>query len=328
MDKPVTDPAGSQPPASNGQPVEGLLPVIPTPFLDGRLDERSLGRFLDHFLPWLDGYTLLGSSGEAPSLSTQERMRIAEVAMSLTPPGKTVVVGVTHTSLADTIALARHAGSIGARGVLCAVPYYFANTAAGVLRYLQGLDETLDTELVLYDNPAPSGFRIPAQLACEWADQLAHLHTVKLTEHDLSKIPLWHQAGLKVLAGDDPIAFRFLAAGADGAMMIAPCIFPEAFLAVWDLVRDREVSAAYEVFAARILPLVHVFGIGDEIATSKAVLQEIGLFTSAEVLPPLEPAAPDRSALVRLGYRLAERGTAASASTRPETGASEEAAVT
>jgi 4-hydroxy-tetrahydrodipicolinate synthase len=305
MNQPATDPAGSQPAARNGRAIEGLLPVIPTPFLDGRLDERSLARFLDHFLPWLDGYTLLGSTGEAPSLPTQERMRIAEVALGLTPPGKTVVIGVTHTSLADSIALAKHAGSVGAQAVLCAAPYYFANTADGVLGYLRGLDEALDIELVLYDNPAPSGFQIAAQAVCDWAGQLAHLHTVKLTDHDLGKIPLWHDAGLKVLAGDDPIAFRYLAAGADGAMMIAPCVFPEAFRAVWDLVRGGDITGAYQVFAARILPLIHVYGIGDEIATSKAVLQDMGLFTSAEVLPPLEPASPDRCALVRLGYRIA-----------------------
>jgi 4-hydroxy-tetrahydrodipicolinate synthase len=328
MNQPVTDPAGSQP-ANDDQGIEGLLPVIPTPFRDGRLDEGSLGRFLDHFLPWLDGYTLLGSTGEAPSLPTQDRMRIAEVAMGRTPPGKTVVIGVTHTSLADSVALARHAGRIGAQGVLCAAPYYFANTAGGVLRYLRGLDEALDVELVLYDNPAPSGFRLPAEVVCGWAGQLAHLHTVKLTDHDLGKIPLWHEAGLKVLAGDDPIAFRFLAAGADGVMMIAPCIFPEAFRTVWDLVRGGDVSGAYEVFAARILPLIHVFGIGDEIATSKSVLQEMGLFSSAEVLPPLEFAAPDRSALVRLGYRIAMRaGPASAGGGRPLAAPSEEAAVT
>jgi 4-hydroxy-tetrahydrodipicolinate synthase len=327
MNQPLNDRAGSEPTAHDRRGIEGLLPVIPTPFLDGRFDEGSLGRFLDHFLPWLDGYTLLGSTGEAPSLTTLERMRIAELAMARTPPGKTVVIGVTHTSLADSIALARHAKGIGAQGVLCAAPYYFANTADGVLRFLRGLDEALDIEFVLYDNPVPSGFRMPAQLVCDWASQLAHLHTVKLTDHDLGKIPLWHEAGLKVLAGDDPIAFRFLAAGADGAMMIAPCIFPEAFRAVWDLVRGGDVSGAYEVFAARILPLIHVYGIGDEIATSKSVLQEIGLFSSAEVLPPLEPAAPDRSALVLLGYRIAE-GAGPGSGGQPHAAPSEEAAVT
>jgi 4-hydroxy-tetrahydrodipicolinate synthase len=88
-------------------------------------------------------------------------------------------------------------------------------------------------------------------------------------------------------------------------MMIAPSIFPEAFSRLWQLLRAGDVEAAYEVFSARVLPLIHVFGIGDEIATSKAVLKDMGLFASAEVLPPLVEAAPARSELVRLGYRVA-----------------------
>ncbi len=297
-------PSQMHPPAARTG-LHGLLPVIPTPFLAGRADEDSLCRFLDYFLPWLDGYTLLGSTGEAPSLTTAERMRIAEVAMRHTPPGKTVVVGVSHTSVEDSLALARHAQSIGARGVLCAAPYYFTNSAPGTLRFLRTLDDALDIELVLYDNPVATGFQLAAETVCEWAGLLSNLHTVKLTDHDLAKIDTWHDAGLTVLAGDDPIAFRYLAAGADGAMMIAPCIFPEAFSRLWQLLRAGDVEAAYEVFAAQVLPLIHVFGIGDEIATSKAVLKDMGLFASAEVLPPLVEASPARSELVRLGYRVA-----------------------
>jgi 4-hydroxy-tetrahydrodipicolinate synthase len=285
--------------------IEGLLPVIPTPFVDGVFDRSSMQRFLDFFLPWLDGYTLLGSTGEAPSLTTAERMSIAEFALAATPGDKTVVVGVSHTSLQESLALARHAESIGAKGVLCAAPYYFANTTEGMRRFLAALDAALHTELVLYDNPVPTATSLDADTVCAWAGELEHLHTVKLTDHDVSKIPVWHAHGLKVIAGDDPIAFRYLAEGVDGAMMIAPCLFPEAFAKVWHLVRDDKLEEAYELFAARILPLTHVFGIGDEIATSKVVLQSMGIFASAEVLPPLVEASPERRALVEMGFRIA-----------------------
>jgi 4-hydroxy-tetrahydrodipicolinate synthase len=301
----MTQPPGPVSNQSIESPIQGLLPVIPTPFINGGFDENSLLRFFDHFLPWLDGYTLLGSTGEAPSLATSERMKIAEFAMAATPAGKIVVVGVSHTSVEDSIALAQHAESIGAHGVLCSAPYYFTNSDTGARRFLQALDDALQIELVLYDNPIATGFHMPAETVCAWAAQLKNLHTVKLTDHDLSKIASWHDAGLKVLAGDDPIAFRFLADGADGAMMIAPSIVPEAFSRVWKLVRDGDLESAYALFSARILPLIHVFGIGDEIVTSKAVLRAIGVFTSAEVLPPLVQASPRRSALVEMGYRVA-----------------------
>ena len=55
--------------------VRGILPVIPTPFADGRFDAASFERLLEHMLPDCDGYTLLGRTGEAPSLHEEQRRR-------------------------------------------------------------------------------------------------------------------------------------------------------------------------------------------------------------------------------------------------------------
>jgi 4-hydroxy-tetrahydrodipicolinate synthase len=287
-----------------GSSVVGLLPVIPTPFRDGRFDADSFKRLADHMLPWLDGYTLLGSTGEAPSLTTEERIEIAEAALAMTPPDKTVVVGVSHTSVADSLRLAEHAQAHGAKGVLCSAPYYFANSDEGVLRYLRTIDEALEIALVLYDNPVSTKTHLDADVVVDWARELAHLRTVKLTDHDLDKVATWHEAGLSVLAGDDPIIFRYLAAGVDGAMVIAPAVFPSAFRAVWDAGRDGDLATAFAIFAREILPFVHVFGIGDEIATTKALLHELGIFASDELRPPLEPVDDDRRALLVQAYEL------------------------
>jgi 4-hydroxy-tetrahydrodipicolinate synthase len=281
--------------------IEGILPVIPTPMRAGQFDAASFQRLLDHMLPYTDGYTLLGSTGEAPSLSTEERLEIAEVALALTPPSKTVVVGVTHTSLADSVRIAAHAQEHGAAGVLCAVPFYYANSRQGILDYLAELDATLAIELVLYDNPEATGTTLSAEQVIDYAERLPHLNTVKLTDHDLSKVPLWQAAGLKVLGGDDPIMFRYLDAGVDGCMMIAPALFPESFRRGWELVRAREPLAALTLFATDVLPVLHVFGIGDEIATSKSLLVEMGVFESDEVRAPLEPVDDARRELLRLG---------------------------
>ena len=283
--------------------LRGLLPVIPTPLVDDEFDEPSFRRLLDHILPHLDGYTLLGSTGEAPSMTTEERMSIAELALAQTPPDKTVVVGVSSTSVRDSIALARHAEGHGARGVLCSAPYYFANSASGVLGYLTLLDAVLETELVLYDNPVSTRTVLAAADVVEWSRRLDHMQTVKLTDHDLAKIGTWHEAGLTVLAGDDPIMARFLAAGVDGAMMIGPAIFPASFRRAWDLAQLGDGAGAFEVLATDVLPFVHAFGIGDEIATSKSILADLGIFTSREVRLPLESASHERRAIPANGLQ-------------------------
>ena len=280
--------------------IEGILPVIPSPLLNGRFDEGSFQRMLEHMLPWVDGYTLLGSTGEAPSLSASERMQIAEFALKHTPPDKTVVVGVTDTCVTDTVQLAVHAQEHGAAGVLCAVPYYFANTDRGILRYLSELDAALSIELVLYDNPFSTGTMLQADQVVRYAEALPHLNTVKLTDHELSKIAIWQQAGLRVMAGDDPILFRYLAAGVEGAMVIAPALFPEPFRRLWDLIRAGELLAALSILGDELLPVLHVFGIGDEIATSKELFSMMGVFESPEVRTPLEPVDAPRRELLRV----------------------------
>jgi 4-hydroxy-tetrahydrodipicolinate synthase len=282
--------------------VRGILPVIPTPFSGGRFDTDSFERLVEHMFPGCDGYTLLGSTGEAPSLTTEQRQKIAAQALELTPEGRSVVIGVTHTSVAESIRLAQHAQEHGAVGVLCASPYYFQNSSEGLRRFFAELDAALEIDLVLYDNPAATKTTLAAEDVIAWASELEHLRTLKLTDRDLSKVGKLQAAGINVMAGDDPILFRYLDAGVDGVMVIAPAIFPEAFRTVWEAMQAGEPAAAMEVFAAEILPFEHVFGIGDEIVTTKAMLQLMGIFASDEVLPPLVPVGAERRALLQLAF--------------------------
>jgi 4-hydroxy-tetrahydrodipicolinate synthase len=283
--------------------VKGVMPVVPTPFLEGRFDEASFARLVEHMSPGVDGFVLLGSTGEAPSMTTRERQEIAAAVLALTPAEMRVVVGVGHTSSDDAIELALHAQQHGAAAVLAPAPFYFPNQPDGVLAFLERIDEILEIDLVLYDNPPATKTVLRAESVVAWMRSLEHLVAVKLTDHDLTKIEPWHEAGLTVLGGDDPIAFRYMAAGVDGVMIIVPALCPSAFRRCWDLLQIDELDAAYAVFSSEILPITHAFGIGDEIATSKAILQEMGVFTSAEVRAPLIASDPDRRRLLHSALR-------------------------
>lgn len=291
--------------------IAGILPVIPTPFLRGRFDEASFRRLLEHTIASVDGYTLLGSTGEAPSMPTRERMDIAEMVLATVPADKTVVVGVTHTSLTESVLLAQHAAQHGAAGVLCASPYYFPNTRDGLRAYFVELAASVDIEVVFYDNPTPTATTVSIEQILDYAAGIPRLNTVKLTDHGLAKVPAWQQAGLTVLGGDDPILFRYLAAGVDGVMVIAPAVFPDTFRETWELARSGRLAESFAIFSAEILPFVHVFGIGDEIATSKALLHEIGVFTSDEVRLPLVGVDQQRRDLLVEAYRLCRERTVA-----------------
>ena len=90
-------------------PLAGSLPVIPTPFYEGRIDYESLDRLLAFLQPHLEGYTIGGSTGESVSLTIEERIELTRHVCRNTPADRAVIVGITHTQLDEMVRLALQA---------------------------------------------------------------------------------------------------------------------------------------------------------------------------------------------------------------------------
>jgi 4-hydroxy-tetrahydrodipicolinate synthase len=284
----------------------GSLPVIPTPFYQGKIDFDSLLRLFNHLFPELDGYTMCGSTGEAVSLSFEERVELMRFAARNTPPGKTIVVGLTHTNLEEMARLARCAQELGLYGGLVPCPYYFPNSFPMVLEFFRALDRASALELVIYDNPVFTKTWLRVEELLILLDACAHLNAVKMTDHDLDKIVALKKRGVTVFSGDDVVAFRSLLLGVDGSMIIAPAVFPAAYQKVVRLLDAGDRAQALRVFSGQILPLIHLFGLGDEIPNTKALYKHLGIFRSEELRLPLLPCSEERLKEVVLAYELCQ----------------------
>lgn len=285
--------------------LRGSLPVIPTPFHEGKIDFDSLLRLFDHIFPELEGFTLGGSTGESVSLSFTERVELMHFAVRNAPPGKTVVAGLTHTNLGEMTELARQAATLGVSAGLVPCPYYFPNSFPMVLEFFKALDRASDLELVIYDNPVYTKTVLSAENLLMILDACPRVTAVKMTDHDLDKITaLKHNREVTVFSGDDVVAFRSLLLGVDGSMIIAPSVFPRDYQETVRLVGEGALEKALGVFSERILPFIHLFGLGDEIPNTKALFKEIGIFRSMEVRLPLLPCPPERLREVMLGYDI------------------------
>ena len=228
--------------------------MIPTPFRDNRIDFDSLLRLFDHLFPELEGYTICGSTGEAPSLTIDERLELMKFAARNTPSSKTIAVGLTHTSLEDITRLARSAQELGIHAGLVPCPYYFPNTFPMVLEFFRALDRASSLELVLYDNPVYTKTWLSADQLLVMVDACQHLKSVKLTDHALDKIPVLKQHGVTVFSGDDVVAFRSLMLGVDGSMIIAPAVFPAAYQETVRLLREGKTAESLRVFSSAFCP--------------------------------------------------------------------------
>ncbi len=289
--------------------ISGNIPVIPTPFLHGKLHLGDFDKLIDRTVEHLDGYVVAGSTGEAPALSREERIAVIEYFAARMPKGKHAVVGLGHTHAEEAVEIGLRAANAGVKAALVPSPYYFPNSLNMVMEFVGRIAEGTGLEIVFYDNPVTTGTRFTTEDLIALAKAVPNIKAIKMTDHAPAKIrALKERTDLTVFGGDDIICFRAFEAGVDGNMIIAPAVFPAEFRECWEAYKSGDRDKGYEIFARVILPFIHMFGPGDEIPTSKALFHHLGVFSSAETRLPLLPSDAARIKEVMLGYQTGLKG--------------------
>ena len=139
----------------DNQQFRGIIPPMVTPLKEwDTLDQDGMVRLIDHILSGgVHGLFLLGTTGEAPSLSHRLRKEIVQRALDQIKDRIPVLVGITDTSFYESINLAEYAAEKGASAVVLAPPYYFPAGQLELLEYLEHLVPRLPLPLFLYNMP-------------------------------------------------------------------------------------------------------------------------------------------------------------------------------
>ena len=139
----------------DNQQFRGIIPPMVTPLKEwDTLDQDGMVRLIDHILSGgVHGLFLLGTTGEAPSLSHRLRKEIIQRALDQIKERIPVLVGITDTSFDESINLAEYAAEKGASAVVLAPPYYFPAGQLELLEYLEHLVPRLPLPLFLYNMP-------------------------------------------------------------------------------------------------------------------------------------------------------------------------------
>lgn len=138
------------------KPLRGIIPPMVTPLLDrDTLDRPGLERLIEHILAGgVHGLFILGTTGEAPSLSYRLRKDLVALTCAQVAGRVPVLVGITDTSFVESVNIARQAAAAGAAGVVLAAPYYFPAGQPELVEYLQHLAAELPLPLFLYNMPS------------------------------------------------------------------------------------------------------------------------------------------------------------------------------
>lgn len=137
-------------------PLRGIIPPMVTPLLDrDTLDVAGLERLIEHILAGgVHGLFILGTTGEAPSLSYRLRRELIERTCRQVRGRVPVLAGITDTAFVESVRMAGFAAEAGAAAAVLAAPYYFPAGQAELLEYVQHLVPELPLPLFLYNMPS------------------------------------------------------------------------------------------------------------------------------------------------------------------------------
>src|SRR5262249_1597058 len=146
------------------RPLHGIVPPLVTPLSSpDTLDMDGLERLIEHLIAGgVTGLFILGTTGEAPNLSYRLRRGMIERTCQQAALRVPVLVGVTDTSLAEAVELARHASAAGAHAVVSASAYYFPVAQVELFDYCRTLASRSPLPLFLYNMPSLTKVRFEA----------------------------------------------------------------------------------------------------------------------------------------------------------------------
>jgi len=201
-----------------------ILTAIVTPFDDDlNVDEEAFVDLLRHLCAHgSDGVVVCGTTGEAPTLSDEEHLRLIELAVQERPAGATVVAGTGSNDTHHACMMTARATELGVDAVLSVTPYYNKPNRRGLRRHFEEVARATDKPVILYNIPARTALDMPNDVLSELA-QIERVDYVKQANNaNLAPVD-----GLGVYAGNDDILARTLDIGGVGGICVASHIVGE-----------------------------------------------------------------------------------------------------
>ena len=236
----------------------GSIVALITPFRDGRVDEKAFQSLVDWQVgQGTHGLVPCGTTGESPTLSHEEHMRVVELCIESAAGRVPVIAGTGSNSTAEAVALTRHARDAGADAALVVTPYYNKPTQEGLFRHYKAIHDAVDIPIVIYNIPARSVVDMSVDTMVRLA-KLPNIVGVKDATNDLTRpVSTRLSAGgaFCQLSGEDATIGGFLGQGGHGVISVVANIAPKLAVGLQDAWRAGDLKRFGEI-RDRLHPVV------------------------------------------------------------------------
>ncbi|MCJ7544407.1 MAG: dihydrodipicolinate synthase family protein [Phycisphaerae bacterium] len=239
-----------------------------TPLLDrDTLDAAGLGRLIEHILAGgVHGLFILGTTGEAPSLSYRLRKELIGRACAQVAGRVPVLVGITDTSFVESVNIAREAAAAGAAGLVLATPYYFPAGQPELLEYLQHLTPELPLPVFLYNMPTHTKLFFEP----DTVRQAAEIPTVAGLKDSSSNMIYFHRLqGLfkdrpdfSLLIGPEELLSETLLLGGHGGVSGGANLHPRLYVDLYNAAVAKDLDAVAELHRRVMQISMTIYSVG------------------------------------------------------------------
>ena len=304
-----------------GSRFTGAGTALVTPFRsDGALDEpaldglvqRQIARGIDFLVP-------CGTTGESPTLTHEEHLRVVEMTVNLAKGKVPVLAGAGGYNTNEVVVRARELAEIGVDGILSVTPYYNKPTQEGLYQHFRLIAETVPLPIILYSVQGRTGVNIEPATVKRLAE-IENIVGIKEASGNISQMAAILNVvpdDFIVLSGDDAITLPLMALGGCGVISVVSNEIPAEMAQLTRLALSGDFAGAREMHR-RYHPLMEVNFVESNPIPVKAALAEMGLLEPVWRLPLVPPKAENRAHIraVLESLGLVQRRTAAHARER------------
>ncbi|MBB4577111.1 4-hydroxy-tetrahydrodipicolinate synthase [Rhizobium sp. 9T] len=282
---------------------KGSITALVTPFADGEVDEIALRNLIEwQIAEGTSGLVPCGTTGESPTLSHAEHMRVVELAIAAANGRVPVIAGAGSNSTEEAISFVRHAQEAGADGLLIVAPYYNKPTQEGIYQHFKAIDAEATVPIIVYNIPGRSVIDIEVETLARIFRDCPNVKGVKDATGNLLRPSLERMAcgnEFNLLTGEDGTALGYMAHGGHGCISVTANVAPR-------LCADFQRACLKGDFAAalalqdRLMPLHRALFLETSPAGVKFALTQLSKIRGDLRLPLVEVSHPVKEVITHV----------------------------
>jgi len=296
------------------QAFTGCGTALVTPFRrDGAIDEGAVSKLarrqIDagiHFL------VPCGTTGESPTLSEDERVRVVELVVAEARGRVPVLAGAGGYDTKDVIHSALRMQRAGADGILSVTPYYNKPTQEGLFQHYKAIAEAVALPIILYNVPGRTGCNIDVRTLVRLS-AIANIVGVKEASGNMAQMCDVCNAvpdSFLVLSGDDALTLPLMAIGGRGIVSVASNAVPSEMSRLVELAEANDFPAARKLHR-QLFPFLQVNFIESNPIPIKSAMASLGLLEEVYRLPMVPPSAASKERIAAVLQALTREAHAA-----------------